>query len=52
MDFTHVSQRISESVPTEFGSVFNRSVELFKKVWLQGFLTLLLTFLTMIPFIF
>ncbi|MDC6384980.1 hypothetical protein D2V93_14640 [Flagellimonas taeanensis] len=50
MDFTHVSQRINESGPTEFGSVFNRSVELFKKVWLQGFLTLLLTLLTMIPF--
>lgn len=49
MDFSHVSQRISQSSPTEFGSVFNRSVELFKKVWLQGFITLLLTFVAVIP---
>lgn len=49
MDFTHVSQRINQSGPTEFGSVFNRSVELFKKVWLQGFITLLLTFVAIIP---
>lgn len=49
MDFSHVSQRINQSGPTEFGSVFNRSVELFKKVWLQGFITLLLTFVAIIP---
>ncbi|MDO1512301.1 hypothetical protein Q2T41_06490 [Maribacter confluentis] len=34
----------------EFGSIFNRSIELFKKIWVQGFIALLLTFLTILPF--
>lgn len=50
MDFATVTQRINDSAPIDFGSVFSNSVELFKKVWLQGFLTLLLTFLAILPF--
>lgn len=50
MDFTSINQRISESKPIEFGTVFNNSVELFKKVWLQGFITILLTMLAILPF--
>ncbi len=50
MNFTNLSERIKQSAPIEFGTVFNNSFELFKKVWLQGFLTLLLTFASMIPF--
>ncbi|MCJ7468073.1 MAG: hypothetical protein MUO53_15450 [Maribacter sp.] len=38
------------SASLEFGSIFNRSIDLFKKVWLQGFITLLLTFVSMLPF--
>ncbi|WP_421801811.1 hypothetical protein [Flagellimonas sp.] len=50
MNFTNLSQRINQSAPVEFGTVFNNSVELFKKVWLQGFITLVLTFVSILPF--
>lgn len=50
MNFTNLSERIKQSPPVEFGTVFNNSVELFKKVWLQGFLTLVLTFVSILPF--
>nr|WP_299387807.1 hypothetical protein [Allomuricauda sp.] len=50
MDFTAISQRIADSSPLDFGKIFNNSIELFKKVWLQGFITILLTIVTIIPF--
>ncbi|MBO0343118.1 hypothetical protein [Flagellimonas profundi] len=50
MNFTNISDRINHSSPVEFGTVFNNSVELFKKVWLQGFITLVLTFVSILPF--
>ncbi len=50
MNFTVISEKIQNSFPLEFGSIFNRSIELFKKVWLQGFITLLLTMVTILPF--
>ena len=50
MNFTNLSERIKQSPPVEFGTVFNNSVELFKKVWLQGFITLVLTFVSILPF--
>lgn len=34
----------------DFGRIFNDSFTLFKEVWLQGFIVLLLTLLTIIPF--
>ncbi|MBW8244476.1 hypothetical protein K1F50_16830 [Muricauda oceani] len=49
MNFTNLSERIKQSAPIEFGSVFNDSFELFKKVWLQGFITLVLTFAGILP---
>lgn len=50
MNFISVTQRINESRPIDFGSIFNDSIELFKKVWLQGFITILLTFVAILPF--
>jgi len=50
MNFTNLTQRINQSAPVEFGTVFNNSIELFKKVWLQGFITLILTFVSILPF--
>lgn len=50
MNFTHLSERIKQSPPVEFGAVFNSSVELFQKVWLQGFVTVVLTFVSILPF--
>jgi len=43
-------QRIQGNAHLDFGSVFGRSIDLFKKVWLQGFITLLLTMLLLLPF--
>ncbi|MCK0161620.1 hypothetical protein [Allomuricauda sp. F6463D] len=50
MNFSNILERIKLSSPVEFGTVFNNSVELFKKVWLQGFLTLVFTFAAILPF--
>ncbi len=50
MNFTAITDRISKSDPLDFGSIFSRSIELFKKVWVQGFITVLLAFVTIIPF--
>lgn len=50
MTFTDLSERIGQSAPVAFGTVFNNSAELFKKVWIQGFLTLVLTFVGILPF--
>lgn len=50
MNFTTLSGKVQNSRPLDFGSIFNRSIELFKQVWLQGFITLLLTLALMVPF--
>lgn len=42
--------RIETAKNLDFGDIFGKSIELFKKVWLQGLVTLLLTMLMMIPF--
>ena len=49
MNLISVKETIDKSQPLDFGSIFNRSIELFKKVWLQGFVTLLLTMLCIMP---
>lgn len=50
MNLAQYIERIKLKSDLEFGSIFNRSIELFKKVWLPGVLTLLLTLVTMLPF--
>ncbi|UII74723.1 hypothetical protein LV716_10640 [Flagellimonas sp. HMM57] len=50
MNIDDLSQKISESKPLEFGNVFNNSLELFKKVWLEGFVIVILTFVSILPF--
>ncbi|MGB5499765.1 MAG: hypothetical protein WBM77_12625 [Maribacter sp.] len=50
MNFTEIGSKITESEPLDFGSIFSKSIELFKKVWLQGFIIVLLTFVMLIPF--
>lgn len=49
--FTDLSEKISRAKALEFGSVFNDSIELFKKTWLQGFLLFLFTLIVMMPLI-
>lgn len=50
MNFETISRKIEENKLLEFGSIFSKSIELFKKVWVQGFITLLLTMVCILPF--
>lgn len=50
MNLETVNRRITERPPLDFGTIFSSSIELFKKVWVQGFIILLLTFVTILPF--
>jgi hypothetical protein len=50
MSLETLDQKITEKPPLQFGLIFSESVALFKKVWLQGFITLLLTLVTILPF--
>ncbi len=50
MIFNDITAKIEQSTALDFGSIFSRSIDLFKQVWLQGFIILLLTFVTIIPF--
>ena len=42
--------KIENAKDLDFGDIFNKSIELFKKVWLQGLVIMLLTMVMMIPF--
>lgn len=50
MNFHQVSEKIDSADSLDFGSIFSASIELFKKVWVQGFIVVLLTFVVIIPF--
>jgi len=50
MNLISVKETIDKSQPLDFGTIFNRSIELFKKVWVQGFVTLLLMSVCIMPF--
>ncbi len=43
--------RIENAKALDFGTIFNLSIELFKKSWLQGFLLQLFVVILMVPFI-
>lgn len=49
MYLEQLNQHISERPSLDFGSIFSRSIALFQNVWLQGFITLLLTVITILP---
>jgi hypothetical protein len=50
MVFQEFERRVQSAIALDFGDIFNKSIELFKKVWLQGLVVLLLTIVLMIPF--
>jgi len=47
---TQLLEKIERAKELDFGTIFNDSIELFKKVWVQGLVILLLTMVLMIPF--
>ncbi len=46
-----IFKRIAVAREPDFGAIFGKSFELFKKVWLEGLVHLLLTFAVTIPFL-
>ncbi|TAI48068.1 hypothetical protein [Flagellimonas allohymeniacidonis] len=50
MRFLQISEKVAASPSLDFGSIFNNTIELFKKVWLQGFITVLLMMVVILPF--
>ncbi|TGV02500.1 hypothetical protein [Flavivirga rizhaonensis] len=44
-------EKIESAKALDFGTIFNESIELFKKTWLQGFLLQLFTIIIMMPVI-
>lgn len=50
--FNIISKKIAEAPKIDFGDLFNESVQVFKKVWLKGFLLQLLTIGISIPLMF
>ncbi len=50
MIFSELQARINNAKALDFGTIFNQSIELFKKVWLQGLIVIVLTMALMIPF--
>ncbi|MRI01736.1 hypothetical protein GH721_14435 [Kriegella sp. EG-1] len=50
MNFETILHKIDENINLDFGTIFSRSFDLFKLVWVQGFVTLLLTIVCMLPF--
>ena len=51
MKIIEMHQRIQNAKDLDFGTLFNQSVELFKKVWVQGLVTLVLNIVLAIPVI-
>src|SRR5690606_7675690 len=43
-------EKIENSKTLDFGDIFNNSIELFKKVWVQGLIMMLLMMVILIPF--
>ena len=51
MNTIEIQRRIQNAKALDFGTIFNQSIELFKKVWVQGLVTLILNFVLAIPVI-
>ena len=47
----YLQQKVENAKALDFGTVFNQSIELFKKVWVQGLLLQIFALVIMLPFI-
>ncbi|WP_299227296.1 hypothetical protein [uncultured Psychroserpens sp.] len=50
MLFAEIQLKIQNAKMLDFGIIFNQSIELFKKIWIQGLVTVLLSVALAIPF--
>lgn len=46
-----IFQKIETAATPDFGNILSRSFDLFKKVWMESFLHILITMLAVIPFV-
>ena len=44
-----IEAKINNASPLDFGNLFNACIELYKKVWTDGLVLFLVTFLAVIP---
>ena len=51
MHTSEIQSRIQNAKDLDFGTIFNEAIELFKKVWVQGLVTVLLNMVMAIPVI-
>ncbi|MDR6300221.1 hypothetical protein [Mesonia maritima] len=49
MNLQEIEERINSAPSLEFGNIFDESTALFKKVWVQGLVIVLLSLLLMLP---
>ncbi|MBO3115897.1 hypothetical protein J4050_04015 [Winogradskyella sp. DF17] len=49
MTVSEIQQRIQNAKPLDFSSIFNQAIELFKKIWVQGLITVILNMVLVIP---
>ena len=49
MNINTLTDKIRQNNPLDFGDIFSKSIDLFKKTWLQGFIFTILSILIMIP---
>ncbi|WMI68279.1 hypothetical protein [Mangrovimonas sp. YM274] len=50
MTFSELQSRINAAEPLDFGTIFSNCIELFKKVWVQGLIMILITIAMLAPF--
>lgn len=50
MNLIQLQSKINNAKDLDFGTIFNQSMELFKKVWVQGLLILIISTALLIPF--
>ena len=51
MELNSFLSKVEGSKELDFGDIFSKSIDLFKKTWAQGFLNLLFSFIFMLPII-
>ncbi len=52
MTFEQIRSKIQNAKPLDFGTIFDSSIKLYKELWLQGFLTILIGILISAPIFF
>ncbi|CDF78144.1 conserved hypothetical membrane protein (DUF4013) [Formosa agariphila KMM 3901] len=49
MFLSEFNQKVNQAKPLDFGVIFSQAIELFKKVWVQGLITVLISIVGILP---